>query len=245
MLLWQIIAGRAITGLGGAGMVALISVIITDNVLPSQVALTRSYVNTVNTIGRAFGGPLGAAIADTVGWRWSFISQAPTALLCGIFCMLLLTTTEGPGDKSSDRFKNSTASPKIDFLGIITFAIAITSLLALIESWGKGKSESSLVLLGATVGFGVLFLLIEAYYAEQPLIPLSLLKTTSAIYMAIQVLLLFGRQAHLASLSPYFLWTRDISATKAATYLIPSSIGFTFGSIIAGVLIQRFVRDLS
>ena len=34
MLLWQVIAGRVITGLGGAGMIALVSVIITGTIDP-------------------------------------------------------------------------------------------------------------------------------------------------------------------------------------------------------------------
>lgn len=41
-----------------------------ENVPPSQLALMRSYVNVVNVIGRAFGGPIGAVITDALGWRW-------------------------------------------------------------------------------------------------------------------------------------------------------------------------------
>jgi hypothetical protein len=74
--LWQVAAGRVITGLGVAGMLALVSpVIITgenssilrwcqhlltrsDKLPPSEVALMRSYVNVVNVTGRAFRGQL-------------------------------------------------------------------------------------------------------------------------------------------------------------------------------------------
>ncbi|KAJ5095777.1 hypothetical protein NUU61_005133 [Penicillium alfredii] len=237
VLLWQIIVGRIITGLGGAGMVALISVIITDNVLPSQVALARSYVNVFNVSGRAFGGPLGAFITDAVGWRWSFIVQAPTALLCCVCCMVFLTTQQS-GGKTSEQAQSQPVSKKIDYLGVITFTITISSLLASIEFLARGRSQS-LVLLGVTFFFGLVFLLIEAYHAKEPLIPLSLLKTSSAFYFVIQMLLLFGRQAHVSSLSPYFLWTKDFKTTQAAIHLIPSPIGFTVGSIIGGLVIRK------
>jgi predicted MFS family arabinose efflux permease len=35
-----------------------------------EVASIRSYVNIVATTGRSLGGPIGGALADTVGWRW-------------------------------------------------------------------------------------------------------------------------------------------------------------------------------
>ncbi|ODA81067.1 hypothetical protein RJ55_04029 [Drechmeria coniospora] len=237
--LWHVIVGRIITGLGGAGIVALISVVITDSVPPNQVALVRSFVNAVNVSGRAFGGPLGAFIADAVGWRWSFLVQAPTTLFCGVLFITLWSTSQ---PSTSNQAQDSPSSSRIDYLGIACFAVTITSLLASIELWGKGDTWHTWILLLLALIAGLLFIIIEAYHAEQPLIPLSFLKTTSSIYFLIQILLLFGRQAHVSSLSPYFLWTREINLTTAAIHLIPSPIGFTVGSIIAGLIIQRSHR---
>jgi hypothetical protein len=78
------------SGLGGAGMVVIVSVLITgelafligntrtalltrycgDLVPLIEVATWRSYVNVLATLGRSIGGPLGGFLADTVGWRW-------------------------------------------------------------------------------------------------------------------------------------------------------------------------------
>jgi MFS family permease len=35
-----------------------------------EVASLRSYVNIAATTGRSLGGPIGGALADTIGWRW-------------------------------------------------------------------------------------------------------------------------------------------------------------------------------
>lgn len=52
----QVLAGRAISGMGGAGMTALVSIIIADMVPVREVASWRSYVNVAATGGRAVGG---------------------------------------------------------------------------------------------------------------------------------------------------------------------------------------------
>jgi MFS family permease len=66
----EVIIGRVIQGSGGAGMVSLVSILITDLVPLREVASYRSYVNIVATAGRSCGGPLGGALAQLFGWRW-------------------------------------------------------------------------------------------------------------------------------------------------------------------------------
>ena len=85
--MWQVILGRAISGLGGAGMTSLVSVLIAgktkfcfiaqhldsrriDTVPLRDIATWRSYVNIAHTVGRSAGGPIGGFLADTIGWRW-------------------------------------------------------------------------------------------------------------------------------------------------------------------------------
>lgn len=66
----QVIASRAVQGAGGAGMVCLVSILITDLVPMHEVATLRSYVNVVQTVGRSCGGAVGGYLAQVLGWRW-------------------------------------------------------------------------------------------------------------------------------------------------------------------------------
>lgn len=66
----QIIAARVLEGLGGAGMVCMVSILLTDLVPLHKVAVYRSYVNLVQTVGRSCGAVIGGYIAQTIGWRW-------------------------------------------------------------------------------------------------------------------------------------------------------------------------------
>ena len=84
---WQVLAGRAISGIGGAGMTALVSIIIADMVPVRNVAAWRGFVNVAATVGRSLGGPVGGWLIDTVGWRWSFGGQVPLTMI-GLLLLL-------------------------------------------------------------------------------------------------------------------------------------------------------------
>lgn len=66
----QVIAGRAIQGAGGAGMVSMVSIIIADLVPLNEVATLWSYVNILQTLGRSCGGFIGGLLTQSLGWRW-------------------------------------------------------------------------------------------------------------------------------------------------------------------------------
>lgn len=65
-----VIAGRLVSGAGGAGMSSVVSFLIADLVPVRDVATYRSYINIVQTVGRSCGGPIGGWLAEHMGWRW-------------------------------------------------------------------------------------------------------------------------------------------------------------------------------
>lgn len=80
----QVIFGRLVAGVGGAGINCLVSIVIADMVPIREVASWRSYVNIAATTGRSLGGPIGGYLIDTIGWRWSFLGQAPPTILAAV-----------------------------------------------------------------------------------------------------------------------------------------------------------------
>ena len=65
-----VIVSRAVQGAGSAGMLAMVSIIITDLVPMNEVAVFRSYVNILATSGRSCGGVIGGLLSSALGWRW-------------------------------------------------------------------------------------------------------------------------------------------------------------------------------
>jgi len=169
-----LILGRVISGLGSSGMTALVSILITDLIPLRDVASWRSYVNIVATTGRSIGGPLGGWLADTVGWRWSFLGQAPlTGIAIGLIAITLPAHT-GSGPKTEPKKSNLA---RIDFLGALFMALTILSFLFPLEIGGTSLPWNHpliISLFGGACLFATLFVVIEDRWAKEPIIPLLL-----------------------------------------------------------------------
>lgn len=66
----QLCLSRALTGVGGGGMTAVVSIILSDIVPLRERGLWQGYLNLIYSMGTSSGAPLGGVLADTVGWRW-------------------------------------------------------------------------------------------------------------------------------------------------------------------------------
>lgn len=71
----ELIAARAFAGIGGGGMSVCTSILLSDVVSLRDRGTWQGYVNLVYATGAATGAPLGGFLAESIGWRWSFIAQ--------------------------------------------------------------------------------------------------------------------------------------------------------------------------
>ncbi|KAL7423994.1 hypothetical protein Q5752_001579 [Cryptotrichosporon argae] len=74
-----LIAGRALAGFGGGGLISVSAVINTDLVHLRDRGFFQGLVMTVFGIGAILGGPLSGWLADRYGWQVAFWVQASTA----------------------------------------------------------------------------------------------------------------------------------------------------------------------
>jgi len=184
----QIVIGRAIQGVGGAGMVCMVSILLTDIVPLRSVATYRSYVNVVQTVGRSCGGAIGGYLAQTIGWRWTILGQCPLVAIS-----ILLVWWRLGDSKNNDTGKAGVTTPtqkgtlskfkRIDFLGALAMSATILFILLLLE-----LSAANKVWRGYIIGFGIAtivsgfaFWLIEKRFAAEPIFPLRLLGKRAVI----------------------------------------------------------------
>ncbi|WDK16821.1 major facilitator superfamily transporter [Colletotrichum graminicola] len=251
--MWQVVVGRVISGSGGSALNVLGLLLITDLVPLRDVAAWQAGVNLAATIGRSLGGPVGGWLADTIGWRWSFLGQSPIFLVAVLLCWLFLpkekhvTKDEAAsevGPKPGETRKNSLA--RIDFLGATLLSFFVLAFLLPIEIGGTKIPWSHpliFVLFGAAVVLGGLFVVTEERWAKEPIFPLELLRHRDIVLTYIICGAQIAAQLGLMFSVPlYFQVTQRVSNTIAGMHLFPAVAGNAIGGVLAGYLIRKTGR---
>lgn len=228
-----LIAGRAVQGLGGGGLMILSQAIIADIVPARERGRYMGLMGGVFAISSVLGPILGGWFTESIGWRWAFWINIPLALLSIAAAVVFL------------KLPKHAHRPKLDVWGILTMAVAVTSIV-LITSWGGTEYEwgspTILTLIGLAVVAGVVFVLVERKAAE-PIIPLFLfrernfnLSTIAGLFIAVAM---FGAIAYLPT---YLQMVSGLNATNAGFLMLPMMAGVMGTSIVSGQLASKTGR---
>lgn len=230
-----LIAGRAIQGLGGGGMIVLSQAIVAD-VFPPKVR--GKYMGIM---GAAFGvsmvvGPLlGGWFTEGIGWRWCFWTNIPLGLLTLALSLRFLP----------HRRHAPCARGAIDVPGIAAMTVA-TACLILIISWGGSTfAWSSPVIAGLAVGcvVGVVCLVAAERHAAEPLIPLAFFHNRNfVICTVVGLFVMMGSMGTTSYLPTYFQVVDELSATAAGYMMLPMMGGLTVATTVSGFLAERMTR---
>ncbi|KAL8669469.1 MAG: hypothetical protein Q9168_005942 [Polycauliona sp. 1 TL-2023] len=246
---WHVAAGRAIAGLGAAGMTSLVSVLIAEKVELRDVATWRSYVNVASTVGRSAGAPIGGLLADGIGWRWSFWAQCPlTVIAIGLVAWRLDGQPPPAVEDDVDNEAKTTTTVKgklrrIDFIGSVSLALAIIGFLLVLDLGGQKlpwTHPTVWILFALGCLFSIAFALVEAYVAPEPIFPLRLLVHRDVISAYLPNVLLTAAQfAVMYTIPLYFQITARATITNAGAHLFPAVCGNAIGGLVSGFVIRR------
>jgi EmrB/QacA subfamily drug resistance transporter len=229
----ELIAFRAVQGLGAGGLMVSAIAIIGDLVSPRERGQYMGYIMGVMMIATIGGPLLGGFITDSFSWRWIFYINLPIG---GAALAYLAVTLHLP---------KRLVKHRVDYLGAAILAVGTTAIV-LISTWGGTKyawRSPQIIGLGVLAVVALIaFLRVEARAAE-PILPLHVFRNrnftlvTSLSFLA--GLAMFGA---ITFLPLYQQTVQGASPTISGLLLTPMMVGVMITSLIAGQITTRTGR---
>jgi EmrB/QacA subfamily drug resistance transporter len=229
----QLIAFRALQGLGAGGLMVGAIATIGDMVSPRERGQYMGYMMAAMMLAM-IGGPLvGGYITDSLSWRWIFYINMPIG---GAALVYLWATMHMPRKR---------VEHKVDYLGAGVIAIGATAIV-LLTTWGGTQypwgSWEIIMLAAITAASLVAFFVVEGR-AVEPVLPLHVFKNRNfSLASSMSFLLGFVMLGALTFLPLYQQTVQHASPTSSGLMLIPLMLGSTVTSLIAGQVTSRTGR---
>jgi EmrB/QacA subfamily drug resistance transporter len=222
----QLIAARAIQGIGAGGLMPLAFIIVGDIFTLEQRAKVQGLFSGVWGVSSVAGPLIGGFLVDRVSWHWVFLINLPAA---AIAAALVWTAWSGVARPTGAR-------PAVDYAGAALLSVGVVTLLLGLDLLG---SPGSLPLLSVAAVTLAALVWVELR-APSPILPLRLFRwrlfAVACAHGLLAGWVIFGGTSYV----PLFVQgVLGKSATEAGSTLTPMLLGWVLASIIASRLLLK------
>ncbi|MEO6473446.1 MAG: MDR family MFS transporter [Aeromicrobium sp.] len=229
----ELIAFRAVQGIGGGGLMALALATIGDIVPPRERGRYMGYMGVVFGTSSVLGPVLGGFFAEGPGWQWIFWLNIPIGMVALVVTSVAL------------KLPHTRREHSIDFLGAAVLVGSVSSLLLYTawagpdHGWDSGLGLS--LIIGAMAGTA-LFIFVEMR-SKEPILPMQLFSnsifTITNIFASLMGIAMFGAIIFV----PLFLQiVNGMSPTQSGLGMVPMIIGLFSASIPSGHRVSKTGR---
>jgi EmrB/QacA subfamily drug resistance transporter len=227
----QLIAFRALQGLGGGGLFVLVLAVVGDIIPPRDRGRYQGLFGAVFGVATVIGPLLGGFFVDNLSWRWIFYVNIPLGIVALVVIGVVFHA------------RSEHVQHKVDYLGALTLSGGLTAIVLFTSLGGTTYSWSSPAVIAMLV-LGIVLLVAFVYVerrAAEPLIPLQLFEnrvfTVTSVIGFIVGFALFGAITYLPL---YLQLVKGHTPTESGLLITPLMGGLLITSILSGQLISKF-----
>lgn len=229
----QLIATRALQGLGGGGIMVLVMAVIADLIPPRERGRYAGLFGAVFGLASIVGPLLGGFFTEQLSWRWIFFVNLPL----GIAAFAVLGAVL--------HLPRHYEKHRIDWAGAALLVAGVTALLLVTVWGGQEYAWDSPEIIGLAVG-GVAMLVLFVWQetrAAEPMVSMALFRDkVFTVSSGIGFVVGFAMFGSIVYLSIYLQVVYGSTPTEAGLQLLPLMGGMLVTSIGSGLLITRFGR---
>lgn len=228
----QLVAARALQGIGAGGLLAIIQALIGDLIAPAERGRYQAWFSGMFALASLIGPTLGSLLSNQWSWRWVFWINLPLGTLAFIL-----------SQRSLVGLHEQRRAASIDYLGSVLLIVGLCSLLLLISRLGEQalwlSGENGLFLLLATGALTLFFL--QQRRSREPLIPLALLRIDTLRSGWLLLFFASFQAVGLAVLIPLQAYNSGGTGVSASQ-LMALALGTPLGAFLGGHLSARLGR---
>ncbi|KAJ2992653.1 hypothetical protein NUW58_g2094 [Xylaria curta] len=237
-----LIIGRAIAGLGSAGLFSGALLILAHSVPLATRPLYTGLIGGVYGVASVAGPLLGGVFTDKVTWRWCFYINLPigavTLLVIGFFFPDPVKRKRQASEPFMQRLMH------FDPIGTLIFIPAIVSLLLALQWGGTTYPWNNGRIIGLFVVFGVLllvFLYLQWHQQENATVPPRIFRNRTVMagsFFAFSLGSAFFLFIYYIPI--WFQSVQGVSAVDSGIRNLPMLLSVVVASLLAGGLITAF-----
>ena len=227
----ELIAFRALQGLGAGGLIVTAIAVIGDVIPPRDRGRYQGIFGGVFGASTIIGPLLGGFFVDNLSWRWIFYINLPIGAVAFIVIGAVFRVRPAPKQHT------------VDYLGAALLAGGLSAIVLFTSlggtTWAWGSSQIVALIVIGVVAIAA-FVYVESRVPE-PILPLSLFRNrTFAVTSAVGFIVglaLFGAVTYLPL---YLQIAKGVSPTRSGLQLTPLMLGLLVTSVVSGQLISRW-----
>ncbi|QDS67491.1 hypothetical protein FKW77_001319 [Venturia effusa] len=231
-----LIVGRAVAGLGSAGIFSGAILIVAHTVPLRQRPTYTGMIGAMYGIASVAGPLMGGAFTDKLTWRWCFYINLPFGLVTAVFIFFFFSSPKSAKKSSAVGWKAQAA--QMDPLGTVVFMLAVICLLLALQwggtkyAWGNGRIIALFVVFAVLIS---VFVGIQIHLQENATVPPRVFVNRNIWGSAFFGAMLGGSFFVLVYYIPiWFQAIKGASAVKSGIMNLPMILGLVLVSMIVG-----------